>query len=114
MVYRRVKYQANVNHQSRGANDPDLITVLQGELYTKQTLAEGEKGQCVDVTKNGPISGIGIQQPIVSELFRGAQLGTFDADEENIGMAPGRQNLKLPRTVQRPQVTKRLPYLSYV
>lgn len=67
------------------------VTVLQGELYTKETPAENEKGQCVDVTKNGPISGIGVNHALISELFRGAQLAfintTFYGDEEMIGMA---------------------------
>lgn len=67
------------------------VTVLQGELYTKETPAENEKGQCVDVTKNGPISGIGVNHALISDLFRGAQLAfintTFYGDEEMIGMA---------------------------
>ncbi|KAK3351738.1 nitrogen metabolic regulation protein nmr [Neurospora tetraspora] len=67
------------------------VTVLQGELYTKETPAESEKGQCVDVTKNGPISGIGVNHALISELFRGAQLAfintTFYGDEERIGIA---------------------------
>ncbi|KAK0727274.1 NmrA-like family-domain-containing protein [Lasiosphaeria miniovina] len=69
------------------ATNPN-VTVLRGELYTKERPAE--RGQ-VDVTKNGPISGIGVNHGLISELFRGAQLAfintTFYGDEQKIGEA---------------------------
>ncbi|KAK0720080.1 NmrA-like family-domain-containing protein [Lasiosphaeris hirsuta] len=64
------------------------VTVLRGELYTKERPAEKVS---VDVTKNGPISGIGVNHALISELFRGAQLAfintTFYGDEQSIGVA---------------------------
>lgn len=64
------------------------VTVLRGELYTKERPAETAK---VDVTRNGPISGIGVNHGLISELFRGAQLAfintTFYGDEQHIGEA---------------------------
>jgi hypothetical protein len=64
------------------------VTVLEGELYTKERPAEREN---VDVTKNGPISGVGVNHALISELFRGAQLAfintTFYGDEIEIGQA---------------------------
>jgi hypothetical protein len=47
------------------------VTILQGELYTKEHQSETS---AVDVTKNGPISGIGVNHALINELFRGAQL----------------------------------------
>ncbi|KAK3359693.1 NmrA-like family-domain-containing protein [Lasiosphaeria hispida] len=64
------------------------VTVLRGELYTKERPTEKVS---VDVTKNGPISGIGVNHALISELFRGAQLAfintTFYGDEQSIGVA---------------------------
>src|SRR6478609_6775093 len=64
------------------------VTVLRGELYTKERPIESA---VVDVTKNGPISGIGVNRGLISELFRGAQLAfintTFYGDEIKIGEA---------------------------
>ena len=64
------------------------VTVLRGELYTKERPIESA---AVDVTKNGPISGIGVNRGLISELFRGAQLAfintTFYGDEIKIGEA---------------------------
>lgn len=64
------------------------VTILRGELYTKERPSESA---AVDVTKNGPISGIGINRGLISELFRGAQLAfintTFYGDEIKIGEA---------------------------
>ncbi|KAK5656324.1 hypothetical protein OQA88_4704 [Cercophora sp. LCS_1] len=64
------------------------VTVLRGELYTKDRPADKA---AVDVTKNGPISGIGVNHALISELFRGAQLAfintTFYGDELKIGEA---------------------------
>jgi hypothetical protein len=64
------------------------VTILQGELYTKERPTE--KGM-VDVTKNGPISGIGVNHRLINDLFRGAQLAfintTFYGDEFKIGEA---------------------------
>jgi len=64
------------------------VTILRGELYTKERPAEKTT---VDVTKNGPISGIGVNRALINELFRGAQLAfintTFYGDELKIGEA---------------------------
>ncbi|KAK4241439.1 NmrA-like family-domain-containing protein [Achaetomium macrosporum] len=69
------------------ATNPN-VTVLQGELYTKENRADTAQ---VDVTRNGPISGIGVNHALISELFRGAQLAfintTFYGDELKIGEA---------------------------
>ena len=69
------------------ASNPN-VTVLQGELYTKDRPAEKAN---VDVTKNGPISGIGVNHALITELFRNAQLAfintTFYGDEIAIGEA---------------------------
>lgn len=63
------------------------VTIIRGELYTKERAAE----KPVDVTKNGPISGIGVNHRVIAELFRGAQLAfintTFYGDEQKIGEA---------------------------
>ncbi|KAK1760832.1 NmrA-like family-domain-containing protein [Echria macrotheca] len=63
------------------------VKVLIGELYTK----EPSEKPAVDVTKNGPISGIGVNHALISELFQGAQLAfintTFYGDELRIGEA---------------------------
>ncbi|KAK3685551.1 NmrA-like family-domain-containing protein [Podospora appendiculata] len=64
------------------------VTVLRGELYTKERPSEITQ---VDVTRNGPISGIGVNHGLIAELFRGAQLAfintTFYGDEQQIGQA---------------------------
>jgi len=64
------------------------VTVLQGELYTKERPAEKA---AVDVTRNGPISGIGVNHRLISDLFRGAHFAfintTFYGDELKIGEA---------------------------
>ncbi|KAJ9143757.1 NmrA-domain-containing protein [Pleurostoma richardsiae] len=64
------------------------VTVLRGELYTRHGGSSAEKA---DVTRNGPISGIGVNHALISELFRGAQLAfintTFYGDEISIGEA---------------------------
>jgi hypothetical protein len=63
------------------------VTVIVGELYTRSKPTEANS----DVTKNGPISGIGVNHELISELFRGAQLAfintTFYGDEIQIGQA---------------------------
>ena len=64
------------------------VTVFQGELYTRDRPADKSN---VDVTKNGPIVGVGVNNALISELFRGAQLAfintTFYGDEIRIGEA---------------------------
>lgn len=69
------------------ATNPN-VTIIRGELYTKDRPAETAH---VDVTKNGPISGIGVNHALIKELFRGAQLAfintTFYGDEIQIGEA---------------------------
>ena len=63
------------------------VTLLVGELYTRH----GATSEKADVTQNGPISGIGVNHQLISELFRGAQLAfintTFYGDETKIGEA---------------------------
>ncbi|PHH82832.1 hypothetical protein CDD83_3158 [Cordyceps sp. RAO-2017] len=63
------------------------VTCLVGELYTRHEPTEANK----DVTQNGPISGIGVNHELISNLFLGAQLAfvntTFYGDELQIGMA---------------------------
>lgn len=68
------------------ASNPN-VTLLEGELYTRQ----GPKSERADVSQTGPISGIGINHALISDLFRGAQLAfintTFYGDEIQIGQA---------------------------
>ena len=63
------------------------VTVLVGELYTRHQPTEANE----DVTKNGPISGIGVNHELIDNLFRGTQLAfintTFYGDEVQIGEA---------------------------
>jgi hypothetical protein len=63
------------------------VTLLVGELYTRH----GATSEEADVTQNGPISGIGVNHQLISELFRDAQLAfintTFYGDETRIGEA---------------------------
>ncbi|KAF4585751.1 nitrogen metabolite repression-(nmr)-responsible protein [Ophiocordyceps camponoti-floridani] len=62
------------------------VTVLVGELYTRHDEPTTE-----DVTQDGPLSGIGVNHELISNLFRGTQLAfintTFYGDELAIGMA---------------------------
>jgi hypothetical protein len=63
------------------------VTVFVGELYTRhQPTAENK-----DVTKNGPLPGVGVNHELIANLFRGAQLAfintTFYGDELQIGKA---------------------------
>lgn len=68
------------------ASNPN-VTVLEGELYTRQ----GPKSERADVSQTGPISGIGVNHRLISDLFWGAQLAfintTFYGDEIQIGKA---------------------------
>lgn len=63
------------------------VTVFVGELYTRHKPTEANR----DVTQNGPISGVGVNHDLISNLFRGAQLAfintTFYGDEVQIGIA---------------------------
>ncbi|KAK2606188.1 hypothetical protein QQS21_003358 [Conoideocrella luteorostrata] len=63
------------------------VTVIVGELYTRHKPTEENK----DVTQNGPISGVGVNHELITNLFRGAQLAfintTFYGDEVQIGKA---------------------------
>lgn len=63
------------------------VTVIVGELYTRHEPTEANK----DVTQNGPLSGVGINDELISNLFLGAQLAfvntTFYGDEVQIGTA---------------------------
>jgi hypothetical protein len=63
------------------------VTVFEGELYTRHKPTEANQ----DVTQNGPLSGVGINHTLISNLFRGAQLAfintTFYGDELQIGKA---------------------------
>ncbi|EJT77401.1 nitrogen metabolic regulation protein [Gaeumannomyces tritici R3-111a-1] len=62
------------------------VEVLVGELYTR-----GPSASKSDVSAEGPLSGIGVNRALVSELFRGCQLAfintTFYGDEVAIGKA---------------------------
>lgn len=68
------------------ATNPN-VTLFQDELYTRH----GPKSEGADLTQDGPISGIGINRALISELFRGCQLAfintTFYGDEVKIGQA---------------------------
>lgn len=63
------------------------VTVFVGELYTRHQPTEENK----DVTKNGPLPGVGVNHELIANLFRGAQLAfintTFYGDELQIGKA---------------------------
>lgn len=63
------------------------VTVFVGELYTINSPSEANR----DVTKHGPIAGVGVNYDLISNLFRGAQLAfvntTFYGDELAIGKA---------------------------
>lgn len=63
------------------------VTIIVGELYTRNKVTEANR----DVTRNGPIVGVGINHDLISNLFRGAQLAfintTFYGDEIQIGKA---------------------------
>ena len=63
------------------------VKVIVGELYTRHKPTDANR----DVTQNGPISGVGVNHELISELFLGAQLAfintTFYGDEVLIGQA---------------------------
>lgn len=63
------------------------VTVFVGELYTRHKPTEANR----DVSQNGPISGVGVNTDLITNLFRGAQLAfintTFYGDELHIGQA---------------------------
>ena len=63
------------------------VTVFVGELYIRHSLTEANK----DVTKHGPLTGVGVNYELISNLFRGCQLAfintTFYGDEIAIGKA---------------------------
>ncbi|KAF7555962.1 hypothetical protein G7046_g6432 [Stylonectria norvegica] len=63
------------------------VTVFVGELYTRHNLTEANK----DVTKHGPLNGVGVNYDLIANLFRGCQLAfintTFYGDELAIGKA---------------------------
>ncbi|KAM0435246.1 hypothetical protein ACHAPT_003338 [Fusarium lateritium] len=63
------------------------VTVFVGELYTRHSPSEANR----DVTKHGPLAGVGVNYELISNLFRGAQLAfintTFYGDEIQIGKA---------------------------
>ncbi|KAF4120431.1 Nucleoside-diphosphate-sugar epimerase [Geosmithia morbida] len=68
------------------ATNPN-VTVIVGELYTRHEPSEDNK----DVTRSGPITGVGVNHDLISILFQGAQLAfintTFYGDELQIGKA---------------------------
>ncbi|OLN82084.1 Nitrogen metabolite repression protein nmr [Colletotrichum chlorophyti] len=68
-------------------NSNPNVTVLVGELYTRHKPTADNR----DVTTNGPISGVGVNHDLISDLFRGTQLAfintTFYGDEFQIGKA---------------------------
>ncbi|KAH7362004.1 nitrogen metabolic regulation protein [Plectosphaerella cucumerina] len=63
------------------------VTVLVGELYLRHKPTPDNR----DVTKNGPITGLGVNHELIRDLFRGTQLAfintTFYGDEFQIGKA---------------------------
>ncbi|KAJ3458483.1 hypothetical protein MRS44_012592 [Fusarium solani] len=63
------------------------VTVFVGELYTRHSPSEANR----DVTKHGPLAGVGVNYELIANLFRGAQLAfintTFYGDEIQIGKA---------------------------
>lgn len=63
------------------------VTVFVGELYTRHQPTEENK----DVTKNGPLPGVGVNHELIANIFRGTQLAfintTFYGDELQIGKA---------------------------
>ncbi|KAF5558837.1 nitrogen metabolic regulation [Fusarium napiforme] len=63
------------------------VTVFVGELYTRHQPSEANR----DVTKHGPLAGVGVNYDLIASLFRGAQLAfintTFYGDEIQIGKA---------------------------
>lgn len=63
------------------------VTAFVGDLYTRHKPTEANK----DVTPSGPISGVGVNHDLITNLFRGAQLAfintTFYGDELAIGKA---------------------------
>ncbi|KAB5563298.1 NmrA-like family-domain-containing protein [Coniochaeta sp. 2T2.1] len=69
------------------ATNPN-VTIFQDELYTKEPAVQKTE---VDVTVDGPISGIGVNHKLIEKLFRGCQLAfintTFYGDEVKIGQA---------------------------
>ncbi|CEJ80966.1 Putative Nitrogen metabolic regulation protein 1 [[Torrubiella] hemipterigena] len=63
------------------------VTVIVGDLYVRHKPTAENR----DVTQNGPLSGVGVNHELISNLFRGAQLAfintTFYGDELSIGKA---------------------------
>ncbi|KAI5461270.1 NmrA-like family-domain-containing protein [Mariannaea sp. PMI_226] len=63
------------------------VTIFVGELYNRHSPSEANR----DVTKHGPLVGVGVNYELISNLFRGAQLAfintTFYGDEIQIGKA---------------------------
>ncbi|KAL6402431.1 putative nitrogen metabolic regulation protein nmr [Ilyonectria robusta] len=63
------------------------VTVLVGELYTRNSPSDVNR----DVTKYGPLAGVGVNYDLIHNLFRGTQLAfintTFYGDEIQIGKA---------------------------
>lgn len=63
------------------------VTVIVGDLYVRHKPTAENR----DVTQNGPLSGVGVNHELISNLFRGAQLAfintTFYGDEVSIGKA---------------------------
>lgn len=63
------------------------VTIFVGELYTRHAPSEANK----DVTKHGPLQGVGVNYDLISSLFHGTQLAfvntTFYGDEIQIGKA---------------------------
>lgn len=63
------------------------VTVFVGELYTRHSPSDVNR----DVTKYGPLAGVGVNYDLIHNLFRGTQLAfintTFYGDEIQIGKA---------------------------
>ncbi|CAI4210427.1 unnamed protein product [Parascedosporium putredinis] len=63
------------------------VECLVGELYTRHRPTEENK----DVSRNGPLSGVGVNHQLIDDLFRGAHLAfintTYYGNEVQIGKA---------------------------
>ncbi|PKS10787.1 hypothetical protein jhhlp_002544 [Lomentospora prolificans] len=68
------------------STNPNVECIV-GELYTRHRPTEENK----DVSRNGPLSGVGVNHDLISELFRGAHLAfintTYYGNEVQIGKA---------------------------
>src|SRR5690606_29893330 len=68
------------------STNPNVHCII-GELYTRHRPTEENR----DVSRNGPLSGIGVNHELIADLFRGAHLAfintTYYGNEVKIGKA---------------------------